>query len=339
MTKRMLPLIAGLALMLGGPAALAQTLVVGNKGENTVSFIDLANGREVARSEFGPAPHEVALSPDGRRVAVVAYGGEAIALFDVASRKTLATIPLPQGARPHGIVWHRHGRIYASAEGIDAIVVVERPEAGARAVVSTISTRPSGAAPRAGSHMVVVDAGATRAWTANLRSGSVTLIDLVSGQPLREALTGGGTEGIALSPDGRSLWVTARDTGQLMQLDPDSLALRASVQVGKVPLRVMLSPDGRHAATSNYGDGTISIVRTADARLIRTLRVPGGAGSELVTLLFSDDGRRLYAALTKTNRIAEFSFPDGRLIGQLAVGVQGDGLAIAPVKTNPNPKP
>jgi DNA-binding beta-propeller fold protein YncE len=339
MTKRMLPLIAGATMLLAGAAAGADTLVVGNKGENTVSFIDLVNGREVARAPFGPAPHEVALAPDGRRVAVVAYGGEAIALFDVASRKLLTTITLPQGARPHGIVWHANGRIYASAEGIDAMVAIERPEAGPDAKVTTISTRPAGAAPRAGSHMVVVDAGATRAWTANLRSGSVTLIDLVTAQPLREAMTGGGTEGIALSPDGRSLWVTARDTGQLMQLDPDSLAVRRRVTVGKVPLRVILSPDGRHAVTSNYGDGTISVVRTANARLVQTLQVPGGSASELVTLLFSANGKRLYAALTRTNRVAEFSFPDGRLIGQLAAGVQGDGLAIAPVQTRANPKP
>ena len=67
------------------------------------------------------------------------------------------------------------------------------------------------------------------------------------------------------------------------------------------------------------------------------LSVPGGAAAELVTLAFSPDGRRLYAALTRINRIAEFSFPDGRLLGLLAAGAQGDGLAIAPVATDPHP--
>jgi len=36
----------------GGPGVIG-TLLVGNKGENTLSFIDLASGRELGRAETG----------------------------------------------------------------------------------------------------------------------------------------------------------------------------------------------------------------------------------------------------------------------------------------------
>lgn len=49
-----------------GTIASAETLLIGNKGENTVSIIDLASGAERARLETGSAPHEIAVSPNGR---------------------------------------------------------------------------------------------------------------------------------------------------------------------------------------------------------------------------------------------------------------------------------
>ena len=59
-----------------------------------MSFIDLASGRELGRAPTGPMPHEIAISPDGRQAAVVAYGGRTIDIFDVARRDKLRTIDL-----------------------------------------------------------------------------------------------------------------------------------------------------------------------------------------------------------------------------------------------------
>src|SRR5690606_3576010 len=57
--------LAALApLLLAGPAA-AETLLVGNKGEDTLSVIALDSGAELARLPTGKMPHEIAISPDG----------------------------------------------------------------------------------------------------------------------------------------------------------------------------------------------------------------------------------------------------------------------------------
>ncbi len=71
----------------GGGAPATGTLLVGNKGEDSVSFIDLATGRELGRAATGDMPHEIAISPDGRLAAVVSYGGRTIDVFDVATRE------------------------------------------------------------------------------------------------------------------------------------------------------------------------------------------------------------------------------------------------------------
>ena len=79
----MIRLIAVAALMIASSCAIAPradagpapVLLIGNKGENTLSFVDLGTGAELGRSPTGKWPHEIAVSPDGRQAAVVAYGG------------------------------------------------------------------------------------------------------------------------------------------------------------------------------------------------------------------------------------------------------------------------
>ena len=56
--------------------AVGPVLLIGNKGEDSLSFVDLATGQELGRQPTGKAPHEIAISPDGKKAAVVAYGGQ-----------------------------------------------------------------------------------------------------------------------------------------------------------------------------------------------------------------------------------------------------------------------
>src|SRR3546814_8500229 len=74
-------------ILLAAPAA-AETLLVGNKGEDTLSVIALDSGAELARLPTGRMPHEIAISPDGKQAAVVAYGGTTIDLFDRSEEHT-----------------------------------------------------------------------------------------------------------------------------------------------------------------------------------------------------------------------------------------------------------
>src|SRR3546814_19512649 len=88
-------------ILLAAPAA-AETLLVGNKGEDTLSVIALDSGAELERLSTGRMPHEIAISPDGKQAAVVAYGGTTIEIFDVAGRTKLRTIDLSPNQRQHG---------------------------------------------------------------------------------------------------------------------------------------------------------------------------------------------------------------------------------------------
>ena len=56
----------------------------------------------------------------------------------------------------------------------------------------------------------------------------------------------------------------------------------------------------------------------------------GDAAKGQVTLLFSADSKRLYAAETGHDKVAEIDVASGEVLRRIAAGKQGDGLAIAP---------
>lgn len=315
-----LPLAFVTALLLAAPAA-AQTLLIGNKGEDTMSFVDLATGRELGRAATGRMPHEIAISPDGRQAAVVAYGARTIDIFDVATRTKLRTIDLSPNEGPHGIAWLADGRILATTERSQALTVVDTRHG------DRLTAIPTG---QQSTHMVAVSADSRRAYTANIRSGSVSVIDLVAGRKLSDIAVGGQPEGIALSPDGRTLWVGDNAGARVLAYDTRTLGKVAELTTGPVPIRVMASPDGRWIVTSNAGDGTLTVIDARTRRVARTITVSGAREAVQVTIIFSADGRLLYAAETGRNRIAEVDMASGRVLRHLPAGTQGDGLAIAP---------
>ena len=305
-------------------------LIIGNKGEDSISLIDLSNGRELKRlPTSGPAPHEIATSPDGKVIAVVHYGGNGIELFDVKARKAIGTINLPDGARPHGLVWLPDGRMVATAEGVNAIAVI-RPCGPNERCTSPAYTYRMISTGQKGSHMVAVSPDGNRAYVANLGSASVTMVDVRSFKKLKDAAAGKGTEGIAITADGKEVWASARPTNKAYIYDAATLKKKAEVDVGKFPLRIIASPDGKHMVTSNLQDGSLSVIDVATRTVVRTISVLGGRGEQQVTIIFSPDGSRIYAALTGANKIAEIDFASGKQLRLLSGGTKGDGLAIVP---------
>ena len=304
-----------------GAAAAAGTLLVGNKGEDTVSFIDLASGREAARVPTARMPHEIAVSPDGRQAAVVAYGARSIDIFDLETRARVRRIDLSPNEGPHGLVWLSDGRLVATTERSQSLTVVDT-RAGDR-----VTSVPTG---QQGTHMVVVSPDRSRAYTANIPAGTVTVIDLGSGRKLRDLQVGGRPEGIALARDGRELWVGDLEGARVQAFDTGSFERLAEVRTGETPIRVLASPDGRWIVTSNLGTGSLTVIDAATRQPVREIEVSGTREAAQVTILFSADGRLIYVAETGRNEVAEVDFASGRVLRRLGAGKQGDGLALAP---------
>lgn len=301
------------------------TLFVANKFGNTLSQIDLASGEVLRRVDACSNPHELATSPDGAHVALACYGGTSVDIFRSDDLSRVKSIDLGENARPHGIVWHTNGDLFATAEGRRSIFRI----AGALGTpeLREFATRQDG------SHMVAVAPDGSAAWTTDLGSKTVTRVDLETRHAPRSVEVGVEPEGIALTPDGETLWVSARGSDKAFALDPQSMDIRSEVATGAFPLRLAIRPQGDVAVTSDLRDGALTVIDLASAKAIRSIAVSSAAEAQerfQVTILWSDDGSRIYVAETASDTVAEVDYLTGRVLRRLTAGDGGDGLAIVP---------
>jgi len=288
-------------------------LLVGNKGEDNVSFIDLETGREIRRVPVsGSAPHEIAVTPNHKFAAVVNYGGAEIDIFDIGSQDIWMTIDLGGGNSIVHLIPHHD---FTKTENAACPKYNWSVEA--------IPTHQNG------THMIAVSADNEIAYTANLRSGTISRIELKT-KTVKSVDAGKEVEGIAVSKDGSEVWTSVRGENKVVIFDAGNLEKLTEIKVGAFPLRILSSPDGKKMVTSNLKDGTVTVLDVKTRKVERTIKVSGSDQTQQVTLLFSNDGNRLYIAETGINKIAEIDFESGELIGRLSGGEQGDGLAIAP---------
>ncbi|MFZ9396418.1 MAG: PQQ-binding-like beta-propeller repeat protein, partial [Erythrobacter sp.] len=320
---------AGPAHSAANAGAEAGTLFVANKRGNSLSKIDLASGEEVLRVPSCANPHELATSPDGQHVALACYGGTTVDIFRTTDLSRVTSIDLGENARPHGIVWQQDSalgrdQIFATAEGRRSAFVIDYPTGGD----PDLTEIPTG---KIGSHMIAVSPDGAFAWTMDLGSGTATLIEVRDARALRSVAVGVEPEGIALSPDGKALWVSARGSDKAFELDPITLELRREVATGRFPLRLAIRPQGDVAVTSDLADGGLSVIDIRTGKLLRKIAVSGPSEAEArqqVTILWSHDGRRTYAAETGSDTVAEVDFASGKVLRRLKTGEGGDGMAI-----------
>ena len=81
--------------------------------------------------------------------------------------------------------------------------------------------------------------------------------------------------GLALSPDGATLYVTTGRGGELVAVDTGTHAIRGTVKVGTRPWGVATAADGRWLYTANGPSNDVSVVDARTLEVITT--VPVGA--------------------------------------------------------------
>jgi YVTN family beta-propeller protein len=334
-----------LTLCAGGVAAAAEptgTLLVLNKSDDTVSLVDLATKDIRATLPTGDGPHEVAVSPDGRAAVVTNYGdsqrpGNSLTVIDVPAKKVVRTIDLGDYSRPHGIAWLQGDDVAVTVEASKALLVVNASEGKVKHAIAT---------DQVGSHMVAVSPKHRRAFTANIGSGSTTVVDLASNKRLTDVATGKGAEGIAVAPDGSEVWVTNRDADTVSVVDPATLRITATLEPGQIPIRVKFTPDGTRALISNARSGDVAVFDTVTKKLVG--RIPmQAAGEQLprndsrpmvsqfgdgpvpVGILMPEPLSVAFVANTNADTVTVIDLDTLKIVGRLKAGREPDGLGYS----------
>jgi YVTN family beta-propeller protein len=237
-------------------AQLRGTALVANQEAGTATVIDLASGRSV-HIPVGTGPHEAAILPGGTRGVVTVYGdrgtvGHELAVIDLRNRRLDRIIELGSYTRPHGVVpiAGRPNHVAVTSETTRQVVVVD-------VATGTVERAVPTQAPS--SHMVALPtvgaSAGTRAWTANVASGSVSEVDLVGGAHIRVIPVASSTEGIAITPDGSTVWVGSNDRGTVSVVNTTTGVVTDTIPGLGMPYRLGVTPDATMAiAVDPRGD-------------------------------------------------------------------------------------
>jgi YVTN family beta-propeller protein len=283
------------------------------KGSNALVYL-APDGKVLATVGVGQHPHEMAFSPDRKflyttdngtmRIENPGSGGNSISIIDVAARQKVGDIPLGDRHRPHGIdVDPKSGLLAVTTEAPDKLLIVDPVK---RTVVKHFDTKGKT------SHMVKFGPGAKWAYVSNSSSGTVSAINLDSGE-VKLIQTGDRPEGSVLSKDGKELYVVNRESNNITVIDTAKNQAIANIPAGKGPVRIALTPDGATLVYALMHEKKLAFADPRRRRQTDYVIVPG----QLVSCNVSQDGRLAFASDEEADTIYVISIPAKKVVGKI----------------------
>ena len=299
------------------------SLLVLNKDESSLAIIDPATKKVVARIPTGEAPHEIAVSSDGKLAFASNYGaqkpGNSISVIDLISQKELHRVDLGPLGRPHGL-WFAGDKLYFTSE---ASKLIGRYDPASNKVDWLLGTGQNS------THMVLVSKDLNIIFTANIGSDSISLIERASGPNSWNQTVipvGKGPEAIDLSPDGKEFWTAHSRDGGVSVIDVGSKKVVQTLALNtKRSNRLKFTPDGKRVLISDLGGGELVVVDVAARKELK--RIPLGSNPE--GILIVPDGSLAYVALAGDKNLAIVDLKTFQVIDRISTGGSPDGMAWA----------
>ncbi|QJR36791.1 YncE family protein [Gemmatimonas groenlandica] len=335
--------IALLATFLAAPLLAAQrapsgTIVASNMDAHSASIVDVASGRTITTIQTGEGPHEVAISPNGRRAVVAIYGnrnavGSSLMVIDLTAPTAPPKI-VELGAgnqRPHGLAFLAdNASLLVTGERAQRVLVVNVDNG---MIDSSMSTK------QPTTHMVSLSRDYTRAFTTNIVGMSVSAIDVPSRTVRATFQVGARIEGISVTPDGREVWVGGNESHLVYVLNGTTGDVMHKLEGFGMAYRVGITPDGRTAVISDPGSEKIHIADVATHTVRTVIDVAPMSASDGAApvpsspqgVAMSRDNATAYVTLKAVAKVAVVDLKRGAIVKYLPVGAGSDGVGYSPI--------
>lgn len=296
----------------GGP-----NLVVTCKSADKVQFFDAATLALQSEIVMPASTHELVRAGDRNTVYASVYGGgifgknkepdRRIAVIDLARKALVRTIDVGGAFAPHSVMMDEGGTLWATAELANSVLAIA-PDSG------DVERIEIGGSP----HWIAISHATGKLFASFKTREAVAVIDLESRKPAGLITIPDGAEGVAVSPDGWTLYVCAHRKGVMHAFDTRTHVLHQTVPIAGAPgeanqlRRVRVTPDGRYVCASSHVDnyGAVYDARTlAQVAGFPTLKAPMGFG-------FAADGAHAYLCCHDAAVTLEFELATGRITRQ-----------------------
>ena len=303
-------------------------LLVCNKGDRSLGLIDVAAGKMIATvPEDGVTGHEVVASPDGRRAFVPIYGnagvghagtdGQLIRVVDLAQRAVVGTIDLGTGVRPHcAVMGPKNGLLYVTTEISNCVTVID-PQS-----LIVVGIIPTGEPE---SHMLAITRDGQRGYTANVASGTVSVLDLATKKVLAIIPVCKTTQRIALSTDDHWVFTSDQQQPRLAVIDTQTNGVARWINLPAPGYGSAPTPDGRWLLVALPKLNQVAVIDLKVMKVARLLDV----GKTPQEVLVHPDGQEAYVSCAGSRQVAVIETRTWTVKKLIAAGAGADGLAWA----------
>ncbi len=298
-------------------AAAARILVL-NKDEASISFIDSETGICLKVIGVGEHPHEVAIDATAATAYVSNAMGNSISIIATDAMEETGRIKHEDFQFPHDVKLSPDGtKLYVAVTYANKIFIYERPSHRLLKIVPTGQRL---------SHMLSPTPDWTYLYVPNLGSDTLSMLNTRTDEIEKHISVGKKPEGVAVHPSGEFLYVANQDEDNFYALCTKDHGLLARHPIGKTPVRLVFSPDGKLALTANRNSHDVSVIDTQrhwEVKRIPVGRWPGG-------IVFDSSGTRAFVANNKTNDISVIDVESLKEIARYEAGIHPDGIGLIP---------
>jgi YVTN family beta-propeller protein len=317
------------ALCLGSSAS-AQSLLVVNQGDTSLSVVDPASAKQVATIAEGTPTmhgHEIATSADGRTAWVPIYGnvgvgkpglnGHEMLIIDLPSLKIVDRIDFGHGVRPHQPVYDpTRNLLYVTTELDNSVTIID-PKT--RKIIGSVPTsQPE-------SHMLVLSHDGRRGYTANVGPGTVSVLDMVGRKTIAVIPVSGEVQRISISNDDRWVFTSDQTKPQLAVIDTATNKVKSWVPLPGTGYGTAATPDGHFLLVAVPPANQVAVIDLAKMQVVRRIDVPAAPQE----ILIRPDGKIAYASCNTSGQVAAIDLSQWKVQKLIAAGKFADGLAWA----------
>jgi len=101
----------------------------------------------------------------------------------------------------------------------------------------------------------------------------VSVIDTAKNTVTATILVDGFPTGVAVTPNGRKVYVANQSSATVSVIDTAASAVTATIPVGNVPTGVAVTPDGLKVYVANVNSDSVSVIDTAKNKVTATIPV------------------------------------------------------------------
>ena len=320
-----------LTLSLKGYDRLSQQLVL--DGKQTLDLWLDPKGllhHKLGTWDAGPAPKQVAFSPDGNELWISDLGGHGVEVFDAATMKLLDTVKLGK----HGaveVLFSRDGStVFASQMETASVFEIDRATRRVRRQMFTTGSW---------SKVMELSPDESKLYVSNWVSDDVSVIDLVTGEEVRRIPTVDTPRGLYVTADGRRLYVAGFGHGDLERIDLATGKSRTLISTGGAMRHLVGDEVHDLLYASDMGTDEVYVVDLATEQVRELARTDNTPNS----IDLSPDGRVLYVSNRGKNNPISYYVPGpewgsvlaidtatGRYVDAIVGGNQTTGLDVSP---------